>query len=78
MAEPTKDATPTRRSRHPDRERAAERPGKRTDYSAGADGTQHVNTPEEGSPDHSERAWGGDQDIDTAGMIPEEKKPDSK
>ena len=21
-------------------------------------------------PDHSEREWGGDQDIDTAGMVP--------
>jgi hypothetical protein len=25
------------------------------------------------APDHSEREWGGDQDIDTAGMIPGNK-----
>ena len=28
-------------------------------------------------PDHSERAWGGDQDIDTAGMIPGNKATDN-
>ena len=28
-------------------------------------------------PDHSEREWGGDQDIDTAGMIPGNKATDS-
>jgi len=27
-------------------------------------------------PDHSERAWGGDQDIDTAGMVPGNKATD--
>lgn len=28
---------------------------------------------ETAAPDHSEREWGGDQDIDTAGMIPGNK-----
>jgi hypothetical protein len=27
-------------------------------------------------PDHSEREWGGDQDIDTAGQIPSEMATD--
>ena len=29
-------------------------------------------------PDHSERAWGGDQDIDTAGMVPGNKATNNK
>ena len=29
-------------------------------------------------PDHSEREWGGDQDIDTAGMVPGNKATDNK
>ena len=28
-------------------------------------------------PDHSEREWGGDQDIDTAGMVPGNKATDN-
>jgi hypothetical protein len=28
------------------------------------------------SPDHSEREWGGDQDIDTAGQVPGEMATD--
>ncbi len=31
---------------------------------------------ENAQPDHSEREWGGDQDIDTAGMIPGNKATD--
>jgi hypothetical protein len=27
-------------------------------------------------PDHSERTWGGDQDIDTAGQVPDEMVTD--
>ena len=78
MAEPKKGAPPDRRPRRPDRETATDRPEKRTDYSAGADGTQQVNTHDEHAPDHSERAGGGDQDIDTAGMIPDDKATDRR
>lgn len=36
--------------------------------------TQGIGT--DAKRDHSERAWGGDQDIDTAGMIPGNKATD--
>jgi hypothetical protein len=29
-------------------------------------------------PAHSEREWGGDQDIDTAGQVPDNKATDDK
>jgi hypothetical protein len=60
------------------RETASNRPEERTDYCAGADGTQHVDTSEAAAPDHSERAAGDDQDIDTAGMIPGNRATDRK
>ena len=33
-------------------------------------------TSREPQPDHSEREWGGDQDIDTAGQVPGEMATD--
>jgi hypothetical protein len=50
----------------------------RTDYVAGANGDQDVDASDaaDPQPDHSEREWGGDQDIDTAGQIPGEMVTD--
>ena len=57
----------------------------RRHYAAGADGEQDVDAGPAGTKpkderelanDHSEREWGGDQDIDTAGMIPGNKATD--
>jgi hypothetical protein len=58
----------------------------RSHYAAGADGEQDVNAgPAEMKPqkeqeiandDHSEAEWGGDQDIDTAGLVPGNKATD--
>ena len=54
----------------------------RRDYAAGADGEQDVNVGSAAAPkgkkDHSERESGGDQDIDTAGMVPGNKATDDE
>ena len=83
----------------------ANRSMERTDYRAGANGTQHVDSspaehdgqlgpdeisePDEvmknneakvhlAAPDHSEREGGGDQDIGTAGVVPDDDAEDSR
>jgi hypothetical protein len=111
MAEPPESQKKGQPSpRQPRRESAADRSQERTDYSAGAHGTQRVDTPQaeapgstaqrndgqlgpdeisepeeviknneaklhqsDAKPDHSEREGGGDQDIDTAGLVPGNK-----
>jgi len=64
----------------------SKKPQMRRDYAAGADGEQDVTAgPAEARPReeqeianeaHSEREWGDDQDIDTAGMVPGNKATD--
>jgi hypothetical protein len=55
---------------------------KRTRQGPGRTNTDEQKQPQErevahdGQADHSEREWGGDQDIDTAGMIPGNKASD--
>jgi hypothetical protein len=79
MAETAKPQTQTPTPRpHDTRRRATaeRRREERTDYRAGADGTQQVETSVAGARDHSEPSGGGDQDIDTAGLIPGNRATD--
>jgi hypothetical protein len=41
------------------------------------DSSTHGSGTDTGRPDHSEREWGGDQDIDTAGQVPGEMATDT-
>lgn len=65
MAENHRDEGRIDRQEPKERDRADETP----------DPARHEEVTETGGkPDHSEREWGNDQDIDTFGMIPENKK----
>jgi hypothetical protein len=64
------DPKPTSEEQNPERAR----PGKDRDV-ANDDPSTHGSGTDTG-PDHSEREWGGDQDIDTAGQVPGEMVTD--
>jgi hypothetical protein len=92
MAEPKPTQKSEHPSSRRDRDRASDRP-ERKNYTAGASGEQNVSLDGQMGPDeiddpdelarnqeakmHSEREVAGDQDIDTAGMIPGNKATDT-
>jgi hypothetical protein len=59
-----------------DRHKGASRPDDHSDRDMADDDPSTHGTGTDTGPDHSERAWGGDQDIDTAGMVPGNKATD--
>jgi hypothetical protein len=68
--------------RREDERISTSKPGRRTASDKGTQGSDpstHGTATDTGLPaDHAERTWGGDQDIDTAGMIPGNKATDDK
>jgi hypothetical protein len=56
-----------------ERQKGASRPTAHSDREMANDDPSTHGTGTDTGPDHSERAWGGDQDIDTAGMVPGNK-----